>query len=77
MQCMAGIEHHTLTKEDDATERAILAASASLFDPVTVTCIRKGTLEDCAIVLKKNTGSGYNACTSCKRTNNSNFYFIQ
>jgi hypothetical protein len=65
MQYMAGIQHRTLTKEEDATERAILAASASLFEPVTVTCIRKGTLEDYAIVLKiLRKESRYNTCTS-------------
>lgn len=29
---------HAFTSEDDATERATFAASASLFAPVTLTC---------------------------------------
>ena len=46
LQYMAVKQYHTLTNEEDATDRAILAASASLSEPVTVTCIGKGILED-------------------------------
>lgn len=34
-------KNYALTSEEDATERAIFAASASLFAPVTVTCTSK------------------------------------
>lgn len=46
--------YHTLTREEDATERAIFAALASLSAPVTVTYISKSQLAEIFNVFQMN-----------------------
>ena len=41
---MFGIRYHALVSEEDATERATFAASASPLAPVTVTCTSNSEL---------------------------------